>query len=201
MLLVSKAEAPVEGHFQDGTKAQGVDEASRLMVRVRDDRDVAAFDAVYDAYHRLVYGIALKMLADAMAAEDLTQAVFLKLWTAPEAFRDGNFGAWIARVTRNRALDSLRSRALRPEGEMPVDLPLNVTIDEALFAQLDGERVRAALATLPAEQRLPIELGFFGGVTHEEIARRTATPLGTVKTRIRAGLKRLRASLEASVVQ
>jgi RNA polymerase sigma-70 factor (ECF subfamily) len=171
------------------------------MVRVRDDRDVAAFDAVYDAYHRLVYGIALKMLADAMAAEDLTQAVFLKLWTAPEAFRDGNFGAWIARVTRNRALDSLRSRALRPEGEMPVDLPLNVTIDEALFARLDGERVRAALETLPPEQRHPIELGFFGGVTHEEIARRTETPLGTVKTRIRAGLKRLRAALEASVVQ
>jgi RNA polymerase sigma-70 factor (ECF subfamily) len=171
------------------------------MARVRDDRDVAAFEAVYDAYHRLVHGIALRMLGDAMAAEDLTQAVFLKLWSTPEAFRDGNFGAWIARVTRNRALDSLRSRALRPEGDMPVDVPLEITLDEAVFAQIDGERVRSALASLPDEQRQPIELGFFGGVTHEEIARRTATPLGTVKTRIRAGLRKLRATLETGVAR
>jgi len=170
------------------------------MARVR-DRDVAAFEAVYDAYHRLVHGIALKMLADPMAAEDLTQAVFLKVWTAPDAFRDGNFGAWISRVTRNRALDTLRSRALRAEGEIPVDIPVEEALDDAVFALLDGERVRSALATLPEEQRYPIELGFFGGVTHEEIARRTATPLGTVKTRIRAGLRKLRTNLETAVAR
>jgi RNA polymerase sigma-70 factor (ECF subfamily) len=163
------------------------------------ERDVAAFEAIYDSYHRLVYGIALKMLADAMAAEDLTQAVFLKLWSAPDAFAAGNFGAWLARVTRNRALDALRSRAARVESELPADVPLAGSLDEAVFATLDAERVRAALAALPPEQRDPIELGFFGGITHEEIARRTATPLGTVKTRIRAGLRRLRAQLETSV--
>jgi RNA polymerase sigma-70 factor (ECF subfamily) len=170
------------------------------MARVR-ERDVAAFEAVYDAYHRLVHGVALKMLQDAMAAEDLTQAVFLKLWTSPEAFREGNLGAWLARVTRNRALDALRSRALHPEGEMPVDIPLEGALDDAVFALIDGERVRAALAELPEEQRRLIALGFFGGVTHEEIARRTATPLGTVKTRIRAGLRKLRSELQASVAR
>jgi RNA polymerase sigma-70 factor (ECF subfamily) len=193
-------QALVEGHFRDGTKRRGVDETSRLMARVRDDRDVAAFEAVYDGYHRLVYGIALKMLADAMAAEDLTQAVFLKVWSHPEAFREGNFGGWIARVARNRALDTLRSRGLRSESELPDDLPLEATLDETVFARLDGERVRSALASLPEEQRHPIELGFFGGVTHEEIARRTATPLGTVKTRIRAGLRKLRTTLETGVL-
>ncbi len=169
------------------------------MAGVR-ERDVAAFEAIYDAYHRLVHSIALKMLQDVMAAEDLTQAVFLKVWSTPDAYVSGNFGAWIARVTRNRALDVLRSRASRSEDEMPVDVPLDVVLDEVVFSKLDAERVRLALEGLPDEQRFPIELGFFGGVTHEEIARRTATPLGTVKTRIRAGLKRLRTTLENGVV-
>ncbi len=170
------------------------------MSRVR-NRDVAAFEAIYGSYHRLVYGIALKMLQDAMAAEDLTQAVFLKLWSSPERFATGNFGAWIARVTRNRALDVLRSRASRGEGtELPADLPVEAVIDDTVFARLDAENVRRALDTLPAEQRAPIELGFFAGITHEEIARRTDTPLGTVKTRIRAGLRKLRSALEASVI-
>ena len=170
------------------------------MERVR-DRDVAAFEAIYDDYHRLVHGIALKMLQDVMAAEDLTQAVFLKVWSTPAAFESGNFGAWIARVTRNRALDVLRSRATRSDGEMPSDIPLDIVLDDTVFARLDAEHVRRALGALPIEQRHPIELGFFGGVTHEEIARRTATPLGTVKTRIRAGLRKMRASLETSVAR
>lgn len=170
------------------------------MARVR-DRDVAAFEAIYDSYHRLVHGIALKMLQDAMAAEDLTQAVFLKIWSSPESFASGNFGAWIARVARNRAVDVLRSRATQADGgELPVDVPVEMVIDDTVFAKLDGELVRRALRSLPDEQRAPIELGFFGGVTHEEIARRTATPLGTVKTRIRAGLRKLRTALEASVL-
>jgi len=169
------------------------------MARVR-ERDVTAFEAVYDGFHRLVYGIAFKMLGDPSAAEDLAQAVFLKVWSSPEAFGGGNFGAWIARVTRNRALDVLRSRATRPETEMPANIPLEGSLDESVFARLDGERVRSALAALPDEQRRPIELGFFGGMTHDEIARRSGLPLGTVKTRIRAGLKKLRVSLEGSVL-
>lgn len=175
-----------------------MDEASRLMARVR-ERDVAAFEAIYDGYHRLVHGIALKMLQDPMAAEDATQAVFLKLWRSPEAFVSGNFGAWLSRVTRNRALDMLRSKANRAEGEMPVDVPLEGALEDAVFARIEGASVRAALETLPAEQRSAIELGFFGGITHEEIARRTATPLGTVKTRIRTGLRKLRTVLGSSV--
>ncbi len=170
------------------------------MARVR-ERDVAAFEALYDGYHRLVHGIALKMLQDAMAAEDLTQAVFLKLWSAPEAFVRGNFGAWIARVTRNRALDTLRSRSSRNEDQVAVDVALEDVTDDLVLSKIDAERVRVALRTLPQEQRHPIELGFFDGVTHEEIARRTATPLGTVKTRIRAGLRKLRAELDTSVTR
>ncbi len=80
------------------------------MARVR-ERDAAAFEAIYDAYHRLVYGVAFRMLGDVAGAEDVTQGVFLKIWSAPDLFSNGNFAGWIVRITRNRALDVLRSKA------------------------------------------------------------------------------------------
>lgn len=169
------------------------------MERVR-ARDVTAFEALYDGYHRLVFGIALRMLGDPPLAEDITQAVFLKLWTAPDTFHGGSFAAWVSRVTRNRALDALRARAARPEAELPCgDMPLEGRFDDEVAARLDGARVREALAALPADQRTLIELGFFGGITHQELARRTGTPLGTVKTRIRTGLRSLRKALGGEV--
>lgn len=169
-----------------------------LMARVR-DRDGAAFEQLYDEYHRLVYGIALRMLTDVAAAEDVTQSVFLKLWTQPDSFESGNFGAWIARVSRNRSLDMLRTRAARPQEEMPEALPTDDGLEDTVFANVNGDLVRSALSQLPDEQRGLIEMGFFGGVTHEEMARQTRTPLGTVKTRIRAGLRRLRAALDGAI--
>ncbi|MDQ6823636.1 MAG: sigma-70 family RNA polymerase sigma factor [Candidatus Eremiobacteraeota bacterium] len=168
------------------------------MGRVR-ARDASAFEALYDAYHRLVYGIALRILADISSAEDVTQAVFLKIWTSPDIFQSGNFPAWIARVARNRSLDALRSKASRSEGELPETIPDDNRMEDRAFSNLDGEAVRTALATLPEEQRHPIELGFFEGITHEEIARRTGIPLGTIKTRIRAGLRKLRSLLGDTV--
>ena len=167
------------------------------MSRVR-KRDASAFEALYDGYHRLVYGVAYRMLGDAASAEDVTQSVFLKVWTSPELFATGNFSGWIVRVARNRALDLLRSKA-RNYDELPAALPDDDALEERAFATLDASRVREALALLPPDQRQPIELGFFGGVTHEEIARRSGVPLGTVKTRIRSGLRRLRSALEGTV--
>ncbi len=172
-----------------------MDPGTRLMERVR-TRDVAAFESLYDTYHRLVFGIALRMLADAALAEDLTQAVFLKLWSAPDAFRGGAFTAWLARVTRNRALDVIRARGARPESELPsVDVPLDSDLEDDVMAGIDARRVHDALRRLPSDQRSLIEMGFFAGVTHTEIAERTGTPLGTVKTRIRAGLRKMRTLL------
>ena len=175
-----------------------MEEAGRLLDRVQ-ARDAAAFEVLYDQYHRLVYGLAMRVLSDPAAAEDVTQAVFLKVWSEPRLFRGGNFGAWIARVARNRAFDLVRSRAVRAEGEFPESMPVDDALEETALARIDGERVRDALAQLPAEQREPIELGFFGGITQEQIARQTGLPLGTVKTRIRTGLRRLRIALEGAV--
>jgi len=188
----------LRGLNANGANPENVEDGARLMERLR-ARDPAAFETIYDTYHRLVFGIALRMLSDTTMAEDLTQSVFLKLWTAPDAFREGNFGAWLARVTRNRSLDMLRSRAARPEGEIPADIAVDGALDDLVFAKLDSARVREALSALPDEQREPIELGFFGGITHAEIAKRTGIPLGTIKTRIRTGLRRLRGELQTAV--
>lgn len=168
------------------------------MERVR-SRDADAFELLYDRYHRVVYGVALRVLGDAGAAEDVTQTVFLKIWSNPSLFYDGNFGAWVARVARNRAFDVARSRALHAETAFPESLPIDDALEDRALANIDGERVRRALELLPPEQRELIELGFFGGVTHEQIARRTGLPLGTVKTRVRTGLRRLRGVLESAV--
>jgi RNA polymerase sigma-70 factor (ECF subfamily) len=154
---------------------------------------------MYDTYHRLVFGIALRMLGDRAAAEDCTQAVFLKVWSSPDGFSSGNFAAWIARVARNRALDMLRSRSAHPSVELPNDIQVDVPLDETVFANVNAAAVRRALAELPDDQRSLIERGFFGGLTHEELSRQTGVPLGTVKTRIRNGLRKLRDSLQGRV--
>lgn len=187
-----------EGRISGKANAADVDDADRLMERIR-RRDAVAFESMYDAYHRLVFGIAFRMLGDRAAAEDCTQAVFLKVWSSPDGFKSGNFAAWIARVARNRALDMLRSRAAHPQSELPVDIPVDIPLDEAVFANVNAAAVRRALGELPDEQRTLIERGFFGGLTHEELAVQTGVPLGTVKTRIRNGLRKLRAALEGRV--
>ncbi|MGA7570441.1 MAG: sigma-70 family RNA polymerase sigma factor [Candidatus Aquilonibacter sp.] len=172
--------------------------ASELMERVR-ARDSDAFETLYDAYHRLVYSVALRVLNDTASAEDVTQAVFLKLWSSPESFREGNFSGWLVRVARNRALDLVRTRAAHPQVELPESMPEQDALEDTAFAHLNGESVRRALGQLSESERMLITLGFFGGLTHQELARRTDTPLGTVKTRIRAALRKLRAALDGVV--
>lgn len=167
------------------------------MARVR-SKDPAAFEALYDGYHRLVYGVAMRMLGDVQSAEDVTQAVFLKIWSAPQLFESGNFAGWLVRMTRNRSLDLLRSKSYRHE-ELPEAQPADDMLEETALAHINADLVRTALTHLPQEQRELIELGFFEGMTHEELARRTGVPLGTVKTRIRAGLHKLRSALQEAV--
>ncbi len=162
-------------------------------------REIGAFEMFYDAYHRLVFGLGLRLLGDVASAEDLTQGVFLKVWMNPAGFKGGSLVAWIARVARNAALDVLRHRSTRSESEIPADVPLDCDFEDAVLAELDAQRVRTALLRLPAAERVPIEMGFFDGKTYRSVAAEIGVPLGTVKTRIRTGLRKLRVSLETSV--
>ncbi len=169
-------------------------------------RDLRAFEALYNRYGDLVYSTCLRVVRDAQLAEDIVQEVFLRLWRKPESYvaQRGRFPTWLLSVTRNRSVDEIRSRGRRQRHEnspqqQERDLPASQDQDPALSAQLaDQQRlIRAALAELPDEQRLAIELAYFGGLTQQEIAAKLSQPLGTVKTRIRLGMQKLRNALTA----
>jgi RNA polymerase sigma-70 factor (ECF subfamily) len=167
--------------------------------------DVGSLEQLYDRYSALVFSVGLRVLNDRQLAEDVAQEVFLRVWRRPLAYDPdrGRFISWLMSVTRNRAIDEQRrqSRRLRSEenGDNPArEVPSGDRLDDPQAAALYGEErraVREALTRLPPEQRYAIELAYFGGLTQVEIAERTGDPLGTVKTRIRLGMRKLRDSL------
>jgi RNA polymerase sigma-70 factor, ECF subfamily len=152
---------------------------------------------VYDRYSSIVYSVALRVLGDTGNAEDVMQEVFLALWRNPNAYQAarGTLAAWLAVIARNRAIDQVRRRRdTQDVDEMPLAVHHNLE-NEAVRGELIG-RVRLSLETMPAEQRSALELAYFKGMTHTEIAASTQLPLGTVKTRIRSALQALRKTLE-----
>jgi RNA polymerase sigma-70 factor (ECF subfamily) len=159
--------------------------------------DESAMAVLYDRYSSLVYAVALRVLGDTGAAEDVLQEVFMQLWRNPAAFDSsrGNFGAWLGVITRNRAIDGLRKR--RPETDI-ADVVVSVEPDMAGGAERARamEKVRSALGGMPGAQRSALEMAYFEGLTHTEIAAKTGEPLGTIKTRIRTGLQALRRVFE-----
>jgi RNA polymerase sigma-70 factor, ECF subfamily len=170
-------------------------------------RDQGAFEMLYLRHSDLVYSIALRVVADPGIAQDVAQEVFLRVWRHPSLFdvSRGRFVSWLMSVARNRAVDEVRSRGRRRLREVvPApgadDPPDPQAVDPQLAAQLAIERevVRGALEGLPDEQKLAIELAYFGGMTQQEIASVLNTPLGTVKTRVRLAMKKLRATLGES---
>jgi RNA polymerase sigma-70 factor (ECF subfamily) len=159
--------------------------------------DQSALAALYDRYSSVVYAVALRVLGDTGAAEDVLQEVFLQLWRNPGAFdaARGSLGSWLAVITRNRAIDLLRRR--RPATDIE-DVIVSVAPD--LAAEADRSRaaakVRDVMAAMAKPQRTALEMAYFEGMSHSEIARKTGEPLGTIKTRIRAGLIALRKAFQ-----
>lgn len=155
--------------------------------------DEQAMAQLYDRYSGVVYSVALRVLGDTGAAEDILQDIFMQLWRNPDAFdaSRGSLPAWLAVIARNRAIDSLRKR--RPEEEIS-DLVVSVEPDLARGAEWSRvlDKIRGVLGSMPGPQRSALEMSFFEGLTHSEIAEKTGEPLGTIKTRIRAGLLLLR---------
>ncbi len=168
--------------------------------------DITALEALYDRYGSLVFSVGLRVLLDRQLAEDVTQEVFLRLWRRPWAYNPdrGRFISWLMSVARNRAIDERRRLNRRHVAEDRGDdaapeLPdLGRLRDPLTLAVLADQRreVLAALAQLPAAQREVLELAYFTGLTQTEIAARTGEALGTVKTRVRLGMQKLRGLLK-----
>jgi RNA polymerase sigma-70 factor, ECF subfamily len=166
-----------------------------LIARVRSG-DQRAMTAIYDRYSPIVYSVALRVLSDTSAAEDVMQEIFMQLWRKPHMFDGsrGSMGAWLAVIARHRAIDTLRRR--KPETDVE-----DVVLSSIHSLESDTERnlivakVRKLIQTMPGQQQQALQMAFFEGLTHAEIAQKTGEPLGTVKTRIRSGLISIRKEL------
>ena len=182
-------------------------DADRLIVRRMAGGDQVALGDLYDRHARLLYSLALRIVRERSDAEDVLQETFAQVWRQANRFESsrGTVVGWLVTVTRSRALDRLRQRRTQREGSADFERVADNLPDpsRALDLQLvtadQAERVRQALAALPDELRIPLELAYYEGLSQSEIAERLRTPLGTIKTRMRQTLLRLRGALAGAV--
>ena len=163
--------------------------------------DENALCEVYDQFSSYVYGLALRVIGDPRAAEDVTQDVFVNLWERPQAFDPsrGSLRTWLGTLAHRRAVDYVRREEARRRRDRH-DAATSIgppDVDEMATALVTAERVRAALDALPEQQREAIDLAYFGGKTYREVATVLGIPEGTAKSRLRLGLRRIADALEA----
>lgn len=160
--------------------------------------DMTAFEGLYDRYGRSVFSLALTMLRDAETAQEVAQEVFLDIWRGARAFdpRRGSARSWVLALTHHKSVDALRRLRLRSAEPLSDTLTIDADVAELAARTVASDHVREALRALAAEQREAIALAYYGGYTQREIAERLRIPLGTVKTRMRDGMLRLRRLLE-----
>ena len=165
-------------------------------------RDEAALSVLYDRYNRLVFSLALRVVGERALAEEIVLDSFWSVWRAADSFvaDRGRFVAWLMSVARHRAIDELRRLNVRPEGNSvelddALKMPHADQLEEIVDLRQRRDLVRSVLAQLPGPQRQALEMAYFGGLTQQEIADKTATPLGTVKPRMRLGMLKLRDEL------
>lgn len=173
--------------------------------------ELAALDALYTRYSRPVFSLALRVLGNSNDAEEVTQDVFERVWRHAPTFdaERGRFGTWLLSMTHHIAIDTVRKRQRRPQtvsGEAAehatrVLADTREDVAESTLRGMQAEQVRRALRSLPSSQQEAIELAYFGGLSHLEIAAKLGDPLGTVKARIRRGMDRLRSALEGFGVE
>jgi RNA polymerase sigma-70 factor (ECF subfamily) len=166
------------------------------------DGDQQAMAALYDATNRLVYGLTLRILGDPATAEEVMLDVYLQAWRQASSFDQTRGGplAWLTTMARSRAIDRLRSTKQRTQREEPLEEASNHStpsnVEEQVAISEMRSHVNAALALLSPEQREVIELAYYAGMSHSEIAAKLGQPLGTVKTRTRLGMMKLREALK-----
>lgn len=169
--------------------------------------NVSAFEELYDRYSPTVYGLLLRILANVDDAQEVLQETFVKAWASAKMFDAvrGSEIAWLISIARSRGIDRLRSRRIRFEREDEAGREIsihssfveNTTGADRAIQSEESTAVRGALAELPEAQRIALELAYFEGLSQSEIARKLDEPLGTIKTRMQLGMKKLRERLQA----
>jgi RNA polymerase sigma-70 factor, ECF subfamily len=172
--------------------------ADEDLISLLVEGDARAFATLYDRHGRAAYSLAYRMMGEKQAAEDLVQDALLKVWRGAESYRTerGSVRTWILSIVHNRGIDQLRSLASRRRTQDRVEASAPTSQPSEAFAETwrnsQREQVREALSTLPPEQVKILELAYFSGYTHVEIAELLDLPLGTVKGRMRLGLRKIR---------
>ena len=172
--------------------------ADEDLISLVQTKDAEAFAVLYDRHGRAAYSLAYRMMGERQAAEDLVQEAFLKLWRSARSYRPqrGSVRTWLLSIVHNQGIDQIRSSASRRRTQDKVEASAPRFQPSDAFAQswrnAQREQVREALKTLPQEQLKVLELAYFSGYTHVEIAELLDLPLGTVKGRMRLGLKKVK---------
>jgi RNA polymerase sigma-70 factor (ECF subfamily) len=160
---------------------------------------LAALEALYDAHNRQAIGLAYRIVGDLGDAEEVVQEVFLSAWRSGHTYDPsrGSTHTWILSMVRNRSIDVLRARRRRPVQPLAegVDPPDSEDVPAQAVSNVEADAARVAMNSLPPEQKQVLELAYFGGLSHSEIAAQLAAPIGTVKGRIRLGLDHLRTAM------
>ena len=171
------------------------------------EQDREALASLYDRYGRWVFALAVRILNDPVGSEEVTQDVFMSVWRRGASYtsKKGKFTTWLFSIAHNRTIDELRKRRRdrsrdNDDIEDHYDLKSSdISPADAAVAQSEYAKVKAAMDKLPEEQKSMVELSYFKGLTQTEIATKTGQPLGTVKTRMRLALKKLRVALSAEM--
>jgi RNA polymerase sigma-70 factor, ECF subfamily len=179
------------------------DDTWRVLLGRIKDGDQDAFESFYDQTGALVFGIVKRMTESQADAEEIALDVYKQIWRATGSYEEsrGSVTAWLVTMARSRALDRIRSKASRARIEQPWEAtsgfePSHSGFENRTMFALDYQRVTAALAAIPPEQRHAIEMSFFQGLSHSEVSETLGMPVGTIKTRIRQGMLKLRRILE-----
>ena len=179
------------------------------LIRLVANDDPEALSVLYDRYKTLVFSLAVNIVGSPEAAEDITLDVFTKIWEKADTYRSekATVKRWISSITRYRSIDTLRRRNTRPDSGNPQwsdfspdSLPAQDNPEEVMELALIRREVTEAVFKLPEEQKKPLALAYFKGYTHSQIAEILNEPLGTIKTRIRLALQRLRRELKVEEV-
>ncbi len=189
--MLNKVEVAVEpSHYSDEALLQ-------LIVR----RDADALSELYDRHAQMMYNLIVRIVKEPAAAEHILQEAFWQVWQKSNSYTArGSVGAWLYRIARNKSLDHLRRQKARPQvADQAISEQVRKPVQDRSLTEvemeagqaLQREQVRNALSQIPAEQRYCLELAYFNGMSQCQIAEHTETPLGTIKTRVRQGLKKL----------
>lgn len=188
-------------------RVEGTDPGPSSLIMAIGAGETAALERIYDLHSPMVYALLLRLLGNPEDAQEVLQEVFIQAWQRAATFdaRRGNEIAWLISMARSRGIDRLRSRRTRTNRESEASREISIrtgdvvraqSLDDAIVSEQQQE-MRAALDGIPDAQRIPLELAYFNGMSQSEIARHLDEPLGTIKTRMQLGMKKLRDRLSS----